>query len=154
MPKILKLVISFVIPQLVAVLGALATFSSVETWYPSLNKPFFTPPSWLFGPVWTILYLAMGLAVWLIWNSNHPLKKSALIAFWIQLALNALWSPAFFGLQSPILGLVIIIPLWIAILICIRLFYPIKRWAAFIMIPYLLWISFALALNAAIWFLN
>ncbi|ERM82877.1 TspO and MBR [Rhodonellum psychrophilum GCM71 = DSM 17998] len=154
MNNTLKLVISIVVPQLFGGLGALVTVASIGSWYQSIEKPFFTPPSWVFGPAWTLLYLMMGLAVYLIWKSQHPFKKQALVVFIAQLVLNAIWSPAFFGLESPILGLVIIIPLWVLILICIRLFFPINRIAAYLMIPYILWVSFAMLLNASIWYLN
>lgn len=96
----------------------------------------------------------MGLAVFLIWKSNHPFKKQALGVFIAQLVLNVLWSPAFFGLESPKLGLMIIIPLWVLILMCIKLFFPIHKIAAYLMIPYIFWVSFAMMLNASIWYLN
>lgn len=154
MTKPLKLIISLVTPQLVGGIGALVTVSSLGSWYQSIKKPSFTPPSWVFGPAWTILYLLMGIALYLIWNSPHPLKKTAIGLFIIQLVLNGLWSPVFFGLESPVLGLVVIVPLWILIMICIRIFYPINKTAAYLMVPYLFWVSFATLLNASIWYLN
>ncbi|MCH7398836.1 tryptophan-rich sensory protein [Belliella sp. DSM 107340] len=149
-----KLVISLILPQIAGGLGALVTISSVGSWYQTLEKPPFNPPSWVFGPAWTTLYVLMGISLYLIWTSNHPLKRTALKLFGIQLFLNALWSPAFFGLESPILGLIVIIPLWGAILVCIKIFYPIHKWASFLLIPYILWVSFATVLNASIWYLN
>ncbi|SNS30785.1 TspO and MBR related proteins [Belliella buryatensis] len=149
-----KLVISILIPQVSGVLGALVTVSSVGSWYQTINKPSFNPPSWVFGPVWTTLYIMIGISLYLIWKSNHPFKQRALWLFGIQMVLNALWSPAFFGLESPLLGLIVIIPLWISILACIKLFKPISNTAAYLFIPYFLWVSFASLLNASIWYLN
>lgn len=154
MKNIFKLIISIVLPQLTGGLGAIVTISSVGSWYQTINKPFFTPPSWVFGPAWTTLYLLMGISLFLIWKSEHPMKKTALWLFALQLVLNGIWSPAFFGLESPILGLVVIIPLWIMIVVCIRFFLPINKAASYLLIPYLMWVSFATALNAGIWYLN
>jgi translocator protein len=154
MTKPLKLIISLITPQLVGGIGALVTVSSIGSWYQSINKPFFTPPSWVFGPAWTILYLLMGIALFLVWNSHHPLKKTAMGIFLVQLALNGLWSPVFFGLESPVIGLLVIVPLWIMILVCIRIFFLIHKTASYLMVPYLLWVSFATLLNASIWYLN
>jgi tryptophan-rich sensory protein len=154
MNNTLKLIISILLPQLTGGLGALVTISSVGSWYQTINKPSFTPPSWLFGPAWTTLYLLMGIAMFLIWKSDHSQKKTALWLFGIQLFLNGIWSPAFFGLESPFLGLVVIVPLWVMILVCIKVFFPINKTAAYLMIPYLMWVSFATALNASIWYLN
>ena len=154
MNNTLRLIISILLPQVTGALGALVTISSVGSWYQTINKPSFTPPSWVFGPAWTTLYLLMGIALFLIWKSNHPLKKQALWLFGIQLFLNGIWSPAFFGLESPILGLVIIVPLWIMIVVCIKVFFQVNKTASYLMVPYLLWVSFATALNASIWYLN
>lgn len=150
----LKLLISIILPQIAGGLGALVTISSVGSWYQTIEKPSFNPPSWIFGPTWTLLYIMMGVSLYLIWKSNHPFKKKALWLFGIQLFLNAIWSPVFFGLESPILGLIVIIPLWVMILVCIRAFFPIDKWASYLLIPYLLWVSFATVLNASIWYLN
>jgi len=154
MNNTLKFIISIILPQLIGGVGALVTISSVGSWYQTIDKPFFTPPSWVFGPAWTTLYLLMGIALFLIWKSDHPSKKTALWVFGIQLVLNGIWSPAFFGLESPILGLVVILPLWILIVVCIKVFFPIHKTASYLMVPYLLWVSFATALNAGIWYLN
>ena len=150
----IKLFISLLLPQLVGGLGAFFTLSSVQTWYLTLSKPSWNPPSWLFGPVWTSLYVLMGIACFLVWKSNHPQKNKVLLLYAIQLFLNFLWSPAFFGAQNPLLGLVVIFPLLASILACIVKFRQIHKWAAILMVPYILWVSFATALNAAIWFLN
>lgn len=154
MSNAIKLIVSLILPQIAGGLGAFFTLSSVQTWYLTLNKPSWNPPSWLFGPVWTTLYVLMGIACFLVWKSNHPLKKLALIIYFVQLFLNLLWSPAFFGAQNPLLGLVVIIPMWACILACILKFRQINSWAAALLIPYLLWVSFATVLNATIWWLN
>jgi translocator protein len=154
MPNSLKLIISLILPQIAGGLGAFFTISSVQSWYLTINRPSWNPPSWLFGPVWTTLYVLIGIACFLIWKSESAMKKQLLTLFAVQLVLNALWSPAFFGMESPILGLVVIIPLWISILFCVIRFKEVSRWASALMIPYLLWVSFATALNGAIWWLN
>lgn len=150
----IKLLVSLLLPQIAGGLGAFFTLSSVQSWYLTLNKPTWNPPSWLFGPVWTSLYVLMGIACFLIWKSNHPLKKQALTLYFVQLGLNFLWSPAFFGAQNPPLGLVVILPLWGCILACIFTFRKINPWAAGLLVPYILWVSFATVLNATIWSLN
>ncbi|MFD2034461.1 TspO/MBR family protein [Belliella marina] len=149
-----KLLISLLLPQIAGALGAVVTISSVGSWYQTLEKPPFNPPAWVFGPAWTTLYILMGISLYLVWTSEHPFKKRALQLFGLQLFLNAIWSPAFFGLESPSLGLLVIVPLWVAILACIRIFHPINKWASLLMIPYILWVSFATILNASIWYLN
>jgi tryptophan-rich sensory protein len=154
MNKYLKLFISLLLPQIAGGLGAFFTLSSVQSWYLTLNKPSWNPPSWLFGPVWTTLYVLMGIACFLIWKSEHPRKKQVLTLYFLQLFLNSLWSPAFFGAQNPMLGILVIVPMWASILACILLFRKINTWAAVLMIPYLLWVSFATVLNATIWYLN
>ena len=150
----IKLLVSLLLPQIAGGLGAFFTLSSVQTWYLTLNKPSWNPPSWLFGTVWTTLYVLMGIACFLIWKSNHPLKKQALILYFVQLFLNLLWSPAFFGAANPLLGVLVIVPLWACILFCILTFRQINIWAALLLIPYLLCVSFATVLNATIWYLN
>lgn len=138
-------------------LGSLATASQVAPggWYGTLEKPFFTPPSWLFGPVWTLLYLAMAVSGWLVWRERgFAGARTALALFLAQLALNSLWSILFFGLESPGLGLVEILVLWAVIFLTIRAFRPISHPAAILLIPYLAWVTFATLLNAGIWWLN
>lgn len=154
MSKALKLTLSLVLPQAAGGLGAYFTFSSVRDWYLTINRPSWNPPNWIFGPVWTTLYVLMGIACYLIWKSEHPQKKQLLTLYFVQLGLNTLWSPAFFGAQSPFLGLVVIIPLWAMILTCIIQFKKVSTWVSGLMVPYLLWVSFATALNSAIWWLN
>lgn len=147
--NIFRLVVSIIIPQVIGFLGSLFTSSSVNSWYETLNKPTFSPPNEVFGPVWIILYLLMGVSLYLIWNNGLENKDvhKAIIVFGIQLILNLLWSIAFFGLQSPVLGLIIIILLWLAIILTIRKFCPISSVAAWLLIPYLLWVTFAAILN-------
>lgn len=154
MLTIFKLIISLILPQLAGAIGAFFTFNAVKDWYPTLNKPDWTPPSWVFGPVWTILYFLMGIACFLIWNSDDPTKKSLLNLYFLQLVFNVLWSAAFFGARSPILGVMVILPLWAMILACVIQFHPVSAWASYLMIPYLLWVTFATALNISIWRLN
>lgn len=138
------------------IVGGLFTVQAISQWYTTINKPFFNPPSWIFGPVWTLLYVMMGIALFLIWKekSEKRLKQKAITIFMIQLFLNAAWSPAFFGLHSPLFGLAIIIPLWISILLTIQYFGKISKNAALLLIPYILWVSFATVLNFAIWWMN
>jgi tryptophan-rich sensory protein len=146
-----------VVCELVGILGALATAPAIETWYTTIAKPGFTPPSWVFGPVWTSLYLLMGVAAFLIWRRREKRPRAvrlALGAFAVQLALNGLWSLAFFGLRSPALGLLVIVPLLVALLATTGLFARVSRPAAALLVPYVAWVAYATALNAAIWGLN
>lgn len=140
----------------VAGLGSLATIPNIPTWYAGLEKPFFTPPNSVFGPVWTVLYALMGIAAWMVWRKDAIAsdKRTALIAFFVQLALNLAWSWAFFGLHNPLLGLGVIALLLIAILWTIAAFRIVSRAAAWMMLPYLAWITFATALNAGVYVLN
>lgn len=154
MPNWLKLVISLLLPQLVGGTGALFTITSINSWYQTINKPFFNPPGWIFGPVWTTLYVMMGIACYLIWKSGHPQKKLLLTLYFVQLGLNGLWSPVFFGMESPILGLVVIVPLLVSVFLCVKKFKLVSLWASGLMIPYLAWVSFATVLNFSIWWLN
>lgn len=155
MSPILKLVLAVVICYAAAAVGGFATANAVSGWYATVNKPSFNPPNWLFGPVWSLLYTMMAIALWGVWKQEMSSAVStAMIWFFIQLVLNSLWSFAFFYFESPAAGLFVIIPLWIAILITILKFWPIASWTAYLLIPYLLWVSFATLLNAAIWWLN
>ncbi len=141
----------------VAGIAGWATSQSVATWYLTLNRPSWTPPNWLFAPVWTTLYIMMAVAAWRIWRSGGGFTgsvRSALMMFFVQLALNFAWSFAFFGARSPILGLLVIILLWLAIAATISAFRPVDRLAAWLLAPYLVWVSYATALNFAIWTLN
>jgi translocator protein len=126
-----------------------------DAWFSALIKPVWQPPNWLFGPVWTALYLMMGIAGGLVWlRGPSPLVRSALVAFGVQLLLNALWTPAFFGAHALGAALIVILALWLAILATIVRFARVSRWAAALLIPYLAWVSFATALNAELLRLN
>lgn len=151
LPLILFLVLAFA----AAGLGALATASSVDTWYGSLEKPAWNPPRAVFGPVWTILYILMAVATWRVWRVGDPLSARVTVALYaLQLALNALWSILFFGRQSPGAALVDILALWLVLAVIFIRFWNRDRIAAALWAPYLLWVSFAIALNTAIWRLN
>lgn len=156
MTTALKLLISIFIPMAVGGLSGLATSRGVQDWYPTLVKPPFNPPSWVFGPVWTVLYLSMGVAAFLVWQrglNNAPVRL-ALAFFLGQLALNGLWSVLFFGMQSPGLAFIEIVVLWAAIGITVVLFWRVVPVAGVILLPYEVWVSFAAVLNGSIWILN
>jgi benzodiazapine receptor len=137
-------------------IGSLATSSSVGSWYATLNKPSFNPPSAVFGPVWTALYILMALAAWRVWRSAAPdrQRRQALLLYGVQLALNLAWSLIFFGLQRPDLASVEIVVLLAAILATTAAFARIDRPAAWMMAPYIAWVSFATLLTFSIWRLN
>ena len=137
-------------------IGSVFTRSAIPTWYATLEKPTFAPPNWLFAPVWTLLYITMGIAAFLVWRQGLENRqvRIALIVFLIQLVLNALWSVVFFGLESPLYGLIVISVLWVAILVTAIIFFKISRVASVLMWPYLLWVTFAAVLNSSIWLLN
>ncbi|OKY77490.1 MAG: Tryptophan-rich sensory protein TspO [Candidatus Methanohalarchaeum thermophilum] len=139
--------------ELVGIIGALVTSDAFVSWYPSLEKPWFTPPGYVFAPVWTLLYALMGIALYIVWKKGWPQKKAkyAVSAFAIQLTLNGIWTPLFFGLRNPLLGLIDIILLWIAILVTIVLFTRISKKAGALLIPYIIWVTIATALNYSIW---
>lgn len=141
---------------LAAFAGSIITLPSIPAWYAGLNKPFFSPPNWIFGPVWTVLYLLMGIALYLIWNKglkNKNVRWAAKI-FLVQLALNFAWSLMFFGFHSPLMAFLIIIVLWAMIVYAIYLFNKLSSLAALLLLPYILWVSFALILNLFIAILN
>jgi tryptophan-rich sensory protein len=154
--KTLYIVIAVTICMLIGFLAGFATQSSVDTWYATLNKPSFNPPNWLFAPVWTLLYILMGVAAGLVWAKGfyHVWVKTALYYFGFQLLFNALWSIVFFGFQEPFWALLVILVLLILILLTIKWFKIVSRPAAFLLLPYLLWVSFAALLNYKIWVLN
>ena len=138
-------------------LSGQVTKDAIVTWYPTIIKPSFNPPNWVFAPVWSMLFTFMGVASGLVWNkieSNREVVKKALIFFVIQLALNSLWSYLFFGLQNPLLALIEIVLLWLMIYETYNQFVKINKIAAYLFIPYLAWVSFAMILNANIWWLN
>ena len=147
---------AIVLCEAVGLLAGWATQTSVTTWYPTLTKPGFTPPGWVFGPTWTLLYALMGVAAFLVWRRRGRDARAgmALWAFGAQLGLNAAWSFAFFGARSPALGLVVIVGLWIALAGTLERFFRVRSAAGWLLVPYLAWVTYALALNAAIWHLN
>ena len=149
-----KLIISIFICLFAGFIGSNFTSPAIPTWYATLQKPTFAPPNWVFFPVWTALFILMGISLFLIWQKEDKKVKTAIYIFAGQLVLNVLWSVAFFGLRSPIAGLMEIIILWIAILATIMSFVKISRTAAYLLIPYILWVSFAAFLNFSIWGLN
>jgi benzodiazapine receptor len=154
--QISKLVAAIVACLAAGAIGSIFTRTAIATWYTTLEKPPFTPPDWLFAPVWTLLYILMGVAAFLVWRmgSRDRRVRVALIVFLVQLVLNAFWSVAFFGLESPLYGLIVISILWVAILVTIVLFFRISKVSSILMWPYLLWVSFATVLNSSIWLLN
>ena len=154
--NVYKLILAIVMCEFAGIVGSLFTVSSIPNWYQTLATPALNPPSWVFGPVWTTLYLLMGISLFLVWQKGWKKKnvKIAMSVFGIQLALNGLWSIIFFGMQNPGLALLDIILLWFAILASIILFYKISKPSSYLLIPYILWVSFAAYLNYAIWILN
>jgi len=154
MNKIWKFVISILVSLSAGAIGGIFTISAIPTWYTTLNKPGFNPPNWLFGPAWTILYILMGIALYLVWIQDKKNKKIAYIFFFTQLVMNALWSFIFFGAHDLGWAFVEIVVLWLAILGTTIAFYRILKPAAYLLIPYILWVTFASILNFAIWRLN
>jgi len=151
-----KLVLSIGICLLAGGLGTIFTVSSISTWYATLVKPSFSPPNYLFGPVWTILYILIGISLYLIWKKGTKTQKvrEALMLFGLQLFLNAIWSPIFFGAKNLFLSLVVIIFMWLFILRTILSFRKIDKTASYLLYPYLAWVSFASLLNFSVWMLN
>lgn len=173
-----RLIFSIIICQLAGVIGGFFTSKSVSTWYTTLNKPSFNPPSWLFSPVWITLYLLMGISLYLIWTSTdtdqdkkqrktksannkeskdenkNKKNKKALTWFYAQLGLNTLWSILFFGLRQPLLSFIEIIVLDVAIFMTMVSSYKLSKTATYLFIPYTLWVTFAAILNFSLWYLN
>jgi translocator protein len=155
----IRLTIALIVPQLAGFIGSLFTTPAIPTWYATLNRPNFAPPNWLFAPAWTLLFILMGIAFYLIWQSpvkgsQEKIKRQAINFFLIQLVFNTLWSVIFFGQQLLYLAFIEIVILWILILLTILRFNKIKPLASYLMIPYLLWVSFAATLNLAFALLN
>lgn len=151
--EIPKLMVSLIIVFIVGAIGSVATSPQIPVWYATLARPAWAPPNWLFPVVWTILYILIGISLFLVWRKGLE-SKQALVVFAVQLGLNLLWSLVFFGLHSIVGGLVIILMLWMAILANIIVFYRISRWAGLILLPYLVWVSIASYLNYSIYLLN
>ena len=156
MSDIRTLIVSILISETAGVIGGVFTASSVSGWYVTLTRPELSPPNWVFGPVWTTLYALMGIAAFLVWKrgSKRPEARKALRVFVLQLFLNTLWSIIFFGLRSPGGAFVEIIFLWCAIIWTLITFAKISRTAAWLLAPYLLWVTFAAYLNFSLWILN
>ncbi|MDP3733203.1 MAG: TspO/MBR family protein [Candidatus Daviesbacteria bacterium] len=152
--KIPKLIFSIGLCLGAGVLGSFFTISAIPNWYTTLNKPSFSPPNWIFGPVWTALYILMGISLYLVWISKSKAKQNALNLFFVQLGLNALWSIVFFGLHSPFLALLTIVILWAMIVLTMRAFFGISKTSGRLLVPYLVWVSFAAYLSYSIWVLN
>jgi translocator protein len=179
MKNYIKFIISVLICELAGVIGSFFTAPAIKSWYYFLNKPSFSPPNWVFAPVWTILFLLMGISLYLVWSKNfviniseqdkekkvwNPISAKLLTGSWreenvvaifvLQLVLNILWSVIFFGLKMPGVAFFEILMLWFAILYTIVNFYRISKPAAYLLIPYIIWVSFATFLNFSVWRLN
>lgn len=150
------LVLSILLCEAAGIIGSIFTIKSINTWYVLLNKPAFSPPNWLFGPVWTVLYLVMGVALYLVWREDGKKRNVfwAVRIFFVHLLLNASWSVVFFGLMNISGALIIITVLWLMILYLISRFMKINRTAAYLLYPYLAWVMFATVLNFSLWVLN
>jgi len=177
--NLLKFLSSIIICELAGVVGSFFTIPSISGWYKNLNKPVFNPPNWVFGPVWTTLFVLMGISLYLVWskkfivkNNLKPARRKAwnkwsqkfysgdwqkaniILVFIFQLVLNILWSIIFFGMHSPVLAIFELLMLWFAIIFTIVNFYRVSKVAALLLLPYILWVSFAGILNLAIFLLN
>ena len=153
---IVKLAVSVIICIIPGFVGSMINMKAIPAWYAFIEKPSFAPPNWVFAPVWTALYIVMGVALFLVWRSGagRPGFRGAMLAFAVQLVLNAVWTPVFFGLRSPLGALFVIAFMWISILITILRFFPFSRTAGVLLIPYLAWVSFATVLNFSFYLLN
>ena len=150
-----KLIISIILPLSIGAIAGIFTARAIPEWYATLNQPSFNPPNWIFGPVWTTLYLVMGISFFLIWKLESGKERNqAIVIFLVQLLLNFGWSFCFFYFKMIGLALVEILLLWSAIVLMLTLFNKLKPLAAYLNIPYLLWVTFATLLNAAYFFLN
>jgi len=156
MKKPLKIFLCVVVCELAGAIGAIFTTPAISGWYATIQKPFFNPPNWIFGPVWTFLFFLMGVSLYLVLEKDlkDTTVKSALMIFIGQFILNVLWSILFFGLKRPFDAFIEIIVLWFAILLTIVQFHKIDQKAALLLVPYLLWVSFATVLNMSVWILN
>jgi translocator protein len=151
----LKLIGFILVSELAGILGSFFTIESIPNWYATLQKPSFNPPNWVFGPVWTTLYFLIGLAAYLVWEKKgHLGRNTAMKLFWAQLAANALWTPLFFGAKELGLAFAEIVVMWILILLTMAWFWRVRKLAAVLLLPYLLWVTFASVLNYHLWQLN
>ena len=151
-----RFIISVIVCELIGIAATPFTLASIPSWYAHLAKPSFSPPNWVFGPVWTLLYLLMGISFYLIWKRGlkKTKVKTAVAFFGVQLGLNFVWSVLFFGFRSPLLGLIDILALLTFIIMTMKYFWPLSKTAFYLLVPYLLWVSFATLLNTSILFLN
>ena len=157
MQKILRIATVIMTCLAVGYISSMVTRENIPTWYALINKPFFTPPNWVFAPVWTMLFILMGIAAGMVWNkleSNKELVKKGLLFFTVQLLLNALWSYLFFGLNNILLAFIEIILLWLIIYETFYIFKQIDKKASYLLIPYLAWVGFATILTGTIYWLN
>lgn len=156
MSSFVKLLIAIAIPVLVGGISGFFTVTGVDSWYQTIQKPSWNPPNWVFGPVWTTLYVMMGIALWLVWkeDTSRELKMIAFILFGVQLILNFLWSFVFFKLEQPGFAFLEILFMWVAILATIFAFAQVNKTAAWLLVPYISWVSFAAILNFTIWRMN
>lgn len=154
--KWLKLVVSIIITEGAGGIGSIFTYQSIPTWYASLNKSPITPPNWLFAPMWLTLYFLMGIALWIVWSKSKTTegRTVALTLFFIQLALNVLWSLIFFGLQSLLFGAIEIVFLWFFIVATIIEFRSVNRASAYVLFPYVSWVTIATLLNISVLWVN
>ncbi|MEO8514819.1 MAG: TspO/MBR family protein [Ignavibacteria bacterium] len=156
MSNFIKLITSIIICQLAGFIGTIFTVDSISNWYNYLSKPSLNPPNWIFGPVWITLYTLMGISLYLVWIKGLGVQrnKNAFMLFLVQLVFNSLWSIVFFGLHQILPAVIVIVVLWLLIFACIFSFKPISQPAAYLLIPYLFWVSFASYLNISIYILN
>lgn len=153
---ILTLAVALLIPQIIGLLGSLFTSATIPTWYATLTRPELAPPNWVFGPVWTVLFILMSIASFLIFQKGYERRdvRIALSFYGAQLILNLLWSLLFFGARNPGLAFAEIVVLWLVLFLTIRKFWPLSKTSAYLLVPYILWVSFAGYLNYSIWILN
>lgn len=155
MNKFLKILVAVSLPLLVGSIAGLATSPNIKSWYAYLQKPVFSPPNWIFGPMWSLLYILMGVGLYMIWESEKgELRTRALKFFFIQLAFNFAWSFIFFEFRLIGVAFFEILLVWISVAAMIYTFYPVNKKAALLQIPYILWVTFASLLNGAVWALN
>ncbi len=156
MKKLLKILIAVAVCLGIGFFSGFATQSSIDTWYLTLNKPSFNPPNWIFAPVWTLLYILMGIAAGIVWSKGyyHKWVKTAMYHFVFQLLFNGLWSIVFFGFKSPGLALIVILILIVLVALTYKWFKIVSKNAAYLLIPYFAWVVFATILNFSIWQLN
>jgi len=152
----IQVAVAIVIANAAGLIGAIATSSAVTQWYPTITRPSFAPPNWIFGPVWTLLFIMMGIASYLVWRKGTYNKNVsvALKLYGLQLVLNVAWSVIFFGLRNPGWAFVEIIALWLSIAATIVYFGRVSKTAAYLLVPYIAWVSFAAILNYTIWAIN